>query len=85
MPAWTPGVSVFTRPVRMLGACVYSDTSSTLSPASRSALAVPPVDTSSTPWCTRNVPSATSPVLSDTDSTARDTRRSDSVLPFTAT
>jgi hypothetical protein len=40
-------------------------------PASRSALAVPPVETSSTPRAASAWPRSTSPVLSDTESSAR--------------
>ena len=60
---------------------VCSATSLTVSPACRSALAVPPVDSSSTPCVAKNLPSATSPVLSETLRIALVTRRRDSVLP----
>ena len=49
MPPWTCGCSVFTRPSRISGKPVSSDTSTTASPASCSARAVPPVDRSSAP------------------------------------
>src|SRR3546814_13906619 len=70
-PPCTLGCSVLTRPSIISGKPVWSDTSFTASPASRSALAVPPVDSSSTPCRASACPSATSPVLSDTESSAR--------------
>ena len=65
------GWSVFTRPSIISGKPVSSETSRTASPASRSALAVPPVETSSTPCRASACPSSASPVLSETDSKAR--------------
>src|SRR3546814_11113054 len=70
-PPCTLGCSVLTRPSIISGKPVWSDTSFTASPASRSALAVPPVDSSSTPCRASACPSATSPALSDTESSAR--------------
>src|SRR5215210_647288 len=48
----------------------------TVSPASRSCAAVPPVETSSTPRAARPRANSTTPVLSDTDSSARRIRTS---------
>ncbi len=70
-PAWILGWRVLTRPSSISGEPVTAATSVTGRPASRSARAVPPVDTSSKPWPTRPRPSSTSPVLSETDSSAR--------------
>ena len=52
-----------------------SATSITLRPASFSALAVPPVETSSTPWPASSRGEIDRPVLSDTDNRARVMRR----------
>src|SRR4051812_721019 len=70
-PPWTFGCSVFTRPSIISGNPVRSEMSSTVSPASRSALAVPPVETSSTPCLSSALPNSASPVLSETDNKAR--------------
>ena len=51
MPPWIFGCSVLTRPSIISGKPVTSDTCTTARPASASALAVPPVDTSSKPAC----------------------------------
>src|SRR6476619_8541983 len=70
-PPWIFGCSVFTRPSIISGTCVISATSITLRPASRKALAVPPVEISSTPWAERPRAKSTSPVLSLTERSAR--------------
>src|SRR5688572_24466024 len=70
-PPWTPGCSVFTRPSSISGNPVTSATSCTLSPASRSAFAVPPVEMRSQSRSTRRVAKSTIPVLSDTEMSAR--------------
>ena len=49
MPPWIAGCSVLTRPSIISGNPVTSETLTTGSPASASALAVPPVEMSSTP------------------------------------
>ena len=49
MPPWICGTRVFTRPSRISGKPVWSDTSFTATPASRNARAEPPVDRISTP------------------------------------
>ena len=74
-PPCTFGCSVLTRPSIISGKPVRSETSRTASPASASALAVPPVETSSTPRAASAWAKGTSPVLSETESRARDTRR----------
>src|SRR4030065_2612872 len=71
MPPWTSGCSVLTLPSSISGKPVYSLTSITVRPASRSALAVPPVDSSSTPALARARAKSTGPVLSDTERRAR--------------
>ena len=53
------------------GKPVCSETSTTGTPAARIALAEPPVDRISTPFSARNRASASSPVLSDTEISAR--------------
>jgi hypothetical protein len=60
-----------TLPSIISGKPVRSLTSRTSKPASRSAFAVPPVETSSTPWRASAAPSSARPALSDTDSKAR--------------
>src|SRR5512139_2809797 len=71
MPPCTLGCSVLTRPSSISGKPVYSLTSITARPASRSALAVPPVESSSTPALASVRAKSTRPVLSDTESRAR--------------
>ncbi len=71
IPPWTRGWSVLTRPSSISGKPVTAATSVTGRPASRSARAVPPVDTSSKPARARPAANAASPVLSETDSSAR--------------
>src|SRR5512135_2618794 len=71
MPPCTLGCRVLTRPSSISGKPVYSLTSITARPASRSALAVPPVDSSSTPASASARAKSTRPVLSDTESRAR--------------
>ena len=71
MPPWIDGCSVFTRPPSISAAPVTSSTSVTFSPASSSAAAVPAEATSSMPRAARPFAKGTSPVLSDTDRSAR--------------
>src|SRR3569833_409649 len=75
-PPWTLGCRVFARPSIISGKSVISETSSTVRPASRSALAVPPVEISVTPWAARPWAKSSNPVLSDTESRAREILRS---------
>ena len=70
-PPCTRGCSVFTRPSIISGNPVNSETSITAKPAALSAAAVPPVETISTPRSLRAVAKETSPVLSDTERSAR--------------
>src|SRR5215472_10481304 len=58
------------------GKPVTPETSSTLRPASRSVLAVPPVETRAMPRSESALAKSTSPVLSDTESNARRMGRS---------
>src|SRR6267142_3118675 len=74
MPPCTAGWSVFTRPSNSSGKPVSSATSRTLNPASRSAVAVPPVETILTPWRASPCASSRRPVLSETERSARETR-----------
>ena len=53
------------------GKPVWSLTSITSTPASRKVLAEPPVDRIATPCAASALPSSTSPVLSDTEISAR--------------
>ena len=71
MPPWILGCSVFTRPPRISGKPVTSLTAVTGRPAACRAFMVPPVETSSTPFCDRKVANSTSPVLSVTLRMAR--------------
>ena len=71
MPPWIAGCSVFTRPSMISGKPVWSLTSITSTPASRRVLAEPPVDRIATPCAASALPSSTSPVLSDTEISAR--------------
>src|SRR5665213_545981 len=81
MPPWIAGCSVLTRPSSISGNWVTEATSSTASPASASALAVPPVEINLTPWRTRPWTKGTRPLLSETESSARATgRRSSSAI-----
>src|SRR5689334_24150791 len=75
-PPCTLGCSVLTRPSIISGKPVSSEMSETARPASRNALAVPPVEISATPWRARPLAKSTSPVLSETDSNARRMGRS---------
>src|SRR3954449_6617882 len=68
--AWSRGGRVLTRPLRISGEPVSSETSRTSMPASRSAAAVPPVDTISTPSRARPRAKSTIPVLSETEMSA---------------
>src|SRR5262245_12295137 len=70
MPPCSAGWSVLTRPSIISGKPVMSDTPATGSPASVSARAVPPVDTSSKPRATSPRPRSTMRVLLDTLSNA---------------
>ena len=72
--AWRRGWSVFTRPPRISSWPVKTETSVTSRPASRIALAVPPVESSSTPSSVRPRAKSTTPVLSETEMSARRTR-----------
>ena len=56
------------------GKPVWSLTSTTVSPASRNALAEPPVDRISMPCAASALPSSTSPALSETEINARSMR-----------
>jgi len=79
MPPCTFGCSVFTRPPSISGLHVNSATSTTARPASRSARAVPPEATNSTPRATRPLPNWIRSRLSETESNARVTGRGVSV------
>src|SRR5690554_1901581 len=72
-PPCTFGCRVLTRPSMISGKPVTSETSRTGSPASRMARAVPPVESSSMLRAARARARSISPVLSDTDSSARRT------------
>ena len=74
MPPWIAGCRVFTRPSMISGKPVWSLTSTTFSPASRSALAEPPVDRISMPCAASALPSSTRPSLSETEISARSMR-----------
>src|SRR5512135_3050013 len=67
MPPCTFGCSVFTRPSSISGKPVNSETSMTLTFASRSALAVPPVESISTPILRSFFANCTTPALSETE------------------
>src|ERR1019366_4636050 len=75
-PPCTLGCSVLTRPSIISGKWVISETSLTASPASRSALAVPPVEIRATPCPARPLAKSINPVLSETDKRAREILRS---------
>src|SRR5688572_29142188 len=70
-PPCTAGCSVLTRPSSISGKPVSSLTSRTVRPALRSAFAVPPVDASDQPRRARPCANSTTPVLSDTEKSAR--------------
>ena len=71
-PPWTRGCSVLTRPSIISGKPVRSSMGRTGTPASASALAVPPVETISTPnSLTSARQNSTTPVLSVTETSAR--------------
>src|SRR5260221_2580719 len=72
--AWRRGCSVFTRPPRISSCPVKSATSVTSRPASRNALAVPPVERISTPCAASVLANSATPVLSETEISARRTR-----------
>src|SRR5260370_501345 len=74
MPPWIEGCRVFTRPSMISGKPVWSLTSTTLRPASRNALAEPPVDRISIPRAASALPNSTRPSLSETEIKARSTR-----------
>src|SRR5262249_1229204 len=67
------GWRVLTRPSRISSWPVKSATSATSRPASRSASAVPPVERISTPSAARALAKSTTPVLSETEISARRT------------
>jgi len=71
IPPCTRGCSVFTRPSMISGDSVYSETSMTGTPPSRSALAVPPVERISTPASESPFANSTTPDLSETEISAR--------------
>ena len=73
-PAYSRGCSVLTRPSMISGKPVKSSTLRTPRPASRSSVAVPPVDTTSIPSSAKPRPNSTMPRLSETDRSARRTR-----------
>ncbi len=73
MPPWIFGWSVLTRPSRISGKPVTAETAITGTPASSSAVAVPPVDTISTPSRPSPAANSASPCLSETDTRARRT------------
>src|ERR1700757_1846318 len=79
-PPCTFGCSVLTRPSIISGKPVRSETSFTLNPAAAIALAVPPVETSSTPRAASAWANSIRPVLSETESRTRVTRRGWSVM-----
>src|SRR3954451_24562784 len=81
-PPCTLGCRVLTVPSIISGKPVSSETSLTLSPAAAIAFAVPPVETSSTPWPTSARANSASPVLSETDNRARVTWRGCSVIGY---
>ena len=74
-PPWTAGCSVFTRPSIISGNPVTSETSVTGTPAASRAARVPPVDRSTTPKAANASAKGTRPDLSDTEMSARATRR----------
>src|SRR5947199_909026 len=71
MPPWTLGWRVLTRPSSISGKPVKSLISCTGRPFSRSSLAVPPVEMSSTPSTERRRAKSARPVLSVTERMAR--------------
>src|SRR6478735_5438026 len=71
--ACSRGCRVLTRPPRISSWPVNSETSVTSSPASRSAVAVPPVERISTPSPARPRAKSATPVLSETETSARRT------------
>src|SRR3954451_23418270 len=70
-PPWTAGCKVLTRPSIISGNFVRSEISCTGSPASASALCVPPVETRAIPRSLKPRAKSTRPVLSDTERSAR--------------
>ena len=70
-PPWILGCSVLIRPAIISGKPVCSETSLTVRPASFSSLAVPPVDSNSTPNFVSCLASSSTPVLSETLNSAR--------------
>src|SRR3954452_490885 len=70
-PPWSLGCSVLTRPSMISGKPVKSSIARTARPASLSAVAVPPVETISTPSSASPRAKSTIPRLSETDSSAR--------------
>src|SRR6476646_11247879 len=72
--ACSRGCSVLTRPPMISSEPGNSETSVPSSPASRSAVAVPPVERISTPSAVSPLAKSTTPVLSETEISARRTR-----------
>src|SRR5260221_2653455 len=70
-PPWMRGWRVLTRPAMISGNRVDAERARTAMPAVRSAWAVPPVDSSSTPRAARPRAKSPRPCLSETDSSAR--------------
>src|SRR5690349_23006250 len=66
MPPWILGCRVFTRPPRISGLWVYSETLRAGTFAASSAARVPPVESSSKPSRTRPCAKGTNPRLSET-------------------
>jgi hypothetical protein len=64
IPPWIFGCSVLTRPSSISGDPVTCSTDVTAIPASRRVWAVPPDDTSATPWSASSFANATRSVLS---------------------
>src|SRR6185503_7201896 len=73
MPPWIFGWSVLTRPSSISGKPVCADTSVTRTPSFSSSLAVPPVETICTPSAARARANSTTPDLSETLMSARET------------
>src|SRR5579859_994742 len=71
MPPWILCWRVLRRPPRISGKSVNSSTDLTATPASLRAACVPPVESISTSWRSSVLASSTSPLLSDTPSSAR--------------
>src|SRR3954447_10306633 len=83
-PAAIFGLIVLTRPSSISGKPVRSSIARVSIPASARCLAVPPVDTISTPSCTRQRAKSAMPVLSETVTSARLTRTSPGAVTSTS-